>query len=137
MTNDATPGNVPLSDQLGPLPEPLAVVRDTNEEPDGGGWIVDCDCEGPLSYSLSAHEALYTGGQMREYARQHVYLCDEKLRAEIEAGEAALDVAAAEVARLRGIVDAARQAIAARDRFGWSPEADAAIGRLRGMVGPR
>jgi hypothetical protein len=51
------------------LPEALVMVRDTDDEPEGGGWIVDCDCEGPLSYSLEAGEALYTADQMREYAR--------------------------------------------------------------------
>lgn len=51
------------------LPEAKVMVRDTDNEPEGGGWIVDCDCEGPLSYSLEAGEALYTSDQMREYAR--------------------------------------------------------------------
>jgi hypothetical protein len=54
---------------LPPLPEPLVVVRDTDDEPEGGGWIVDCDCEGPLSYSLKADQALYTAEQMEAYAR--------------------------------------------------------------------
>lgn len=55
--------------ELPELPEAKVLVRETDEEPEDGGWIVDCDCEGPLSYSLEANEALYTADQMREYAR--------------------------------------------------------------------
>ncbi|MDB5730710.1 MAG: hypothetical protein JWQ03_605 [Variovorax sp.] len=51
------------------LPEAKVMVRNTDDEPEGGGWIVDCDCEGPLSYSLQANEALYTTDQMREYGQ--------------------------------------------------------------------
>ena len=32
-----------------PLPEALVIVRDADPGEDGG-WIVDCDCEGPRSY---------------------------------------------------------------------------------------
>jgi hypothetical protein len=74
-----TPPGVPASHKSAPiqkrerplpeLPEAKVMVRDTDDEPEGGGWIVDCDCEGPLSHSLEVGEALYTAEQMREYAR--------------------------------------------------------------------
>jgi hypothetical protein len=58
--------------KLPPLPEAKVMVREPDEESrslENGGWIVDCDCEGPLSYSLEGGDALYTADQMREYAR--------------------------------------------------------------------
>jgi hypothetical protein len=54
------------------LPEALVIVRDEDLGDDTGGWIVDCDCEGPLTYSLKAGQMLYTEEQMHEYARQAI-----------------------------------------------------------------
>lgn len=54
-----------MSDADVKMPEALVVVRDTDEEPENGGWIVDCDCEGPLTYSLQAGDDLYTADQLR------------------------------------------------------------------------
>ena len=49
-----------------PLPEGKAAIRcvaDTEE----GGWIVDFDCEGPLSHDPEEGELLFTADQMRAY----------------------------------------------------------------------
>lgn len=65
-------GVAPCGEPLPPLPEAKVMVREADEEVrslENGGWIVDCDCEGPLSYSLEGGEALYTADQMREYAQ--------------------------------------------------------------------
>ncbi|MDT7836491.1 hypothetical protein [Aquabacterium sp. OR-4] len=87
--------------------------------------------------SNQAEAMIYTQADLDAARRAATRDAREDSRAEVEAADAALDVAASEVSRLRGVVDVARQAVAARDRFGWSPEADAAIGRLRDVVGLR
>ena len=88
---------------------------------------------------MSDHDEslMYTQADLDAARRAAATAARKECSADVEAGEAALDVAAAEVARLRRIVDVASQAIAARDRFGWSPEADEAVGRLREIVGQR
>lgn len=82
-----------MSDADVKMPEALVVVRDTDEEPENGGWIVDCDCEGPLTYSLQAGDDLYTADQLRA-----AVLADrERWQEEIDAAEERYHLLAAEL----------------------------------------
>lgn len=94
MSTDATepaqPGpllGVKLTNQLGPLPEPAERERVYGGH---GNEVV--------------HE-YYTASQMREYARQHVYLCDEKLLAEVAKSERRAEPLRRLGARLASLLD--------------------------------
>lgn len=64
----AQPSQAPVvqAGEYPPLPQGKAVIRcvaDTDE----GGWVVDFDCEGPLSHEPQEGDELFTADQMHAY----------------------------------------------------------------------
>jgi hypothetical protein len=58
-----------------PLPDGKGVIRHAQHDDDGGGWIVDIDCEGPLSHQPDNGDELFTADQLRAYGEQIVEVC--------------------------------------------------------------